>query len=41
MGGAATAEPTERGGEGGKPAARPAGKAAGGKFDDFEDDIPF
>lgn len=24
-----------------RPAAKPAAKAAGGKFDDFEDDIPF
>ena len=33
----------EGGGSGGgqRPAAKPAGKAGGGKFDDFEDDIPF
>jgi single-strand DNA-binding protein len=47
MGGAAAASepPAERGGEGGgaRGSARPAAKGAptGGKFDDFEDDIPF
>jgi single-strand DNA-binding protein len=48
MGGGATGSepPAERGGEGGgssRPSARPAAKGAptGGKFDDFEDDIPF
>src|SRR6187455_2698764 len=45
-GGAASEPPAERGGEGGgssRPSARPAAKGAptGGKFDDFEDDIPF
>jgi single-strand DNA-binding protein len=41
--GAAAAEPApDRGGEGGaRGAPKPAGKGAGGKFDDFEDDIPF
>jgi single-strand DNA-binding protein len=31
----------EREGGAARPAAKPAAKAAGGKFDDFEDDIPF
>ena len=42
MGTAAAEPPPDRGGEGGaRAAAKPAGKGAGGKFDDFEDDIPF
>ena len=42
MGAAAAAEPPPDRGEGGaRPASKPAGKGAGGKFDDFEDDIPF
>jgi single-strand DNA-binding protein len=48
MGGGASEPPPDRGGgEGGgggggaRPAGKPAGKGAGGKFDDFEDDIPF
>ena len=43
-GGASGGAPEERGEGGGasRPAAaRPAAKAAGGKFDDLEDDIPF
>ena len=43
MGAAASEPPPDRGGgEGGsaRPAAKPAAKG-GGKFDDFEDDIPF
>ena len=40
MGAAASEPPPDRGG-GERPAARPAAKGAGGKFDDFEDDIPF
>jgi len=43
-GGAAPERDSDRGGEAGasRPAAsKPAAKAAGGKFDDFEDDIPF
>ena len=34
-------EAPEREGAGAKAAAKPAAKAGGGKFDDFEDDIPF
>jgi single-strand DNA-binding protein len=44
MGGGASEPPPDRGGgEGGsaRPAGKPAAKGAGGKFDDFEDDIPF
>jgi hypothetical protein len=33
-------EPAEAGGAP-RPATKPAAKGAGGKFDDFEDDIPF
>src|SRR3989442_745090 len=33
--------PTEREGAAARPAAKPTAKAAGGKFDDLEDDIPF
>jgi single-strand DNA-binding protein len=45
-GGAEREAPAEREGGGGgggaaRGAAKPAAKAAGGKFDDFEDDIPF
>ena len=44
-GGGADREPPPDRAEGGggqrAAAAKPAGKAAGGKFDDFEDDIPF
>jgi len=42
-GGADRGEGSGGGGAGGgqRPAAKPAGKAGGGKFDDFEDDIPF
>jgi single-strand DNA-binding protein len=38
--GGGDAEGGEREG-GGRPASKPAGKPAGGKFEDFEDDIPF
>ncbi len=44
MGGGAAPEREGERGEAGAPrpaAAKPAAKAAGGKFDDFEDDIPF
>lgn len=45
MGGGASEPPPDRGGgEGGasaRPAGKPAAKGGGGKFDDFEDDIPF
>ena len=34
-------EPAEREAGGSRAAAKPAGKPAGGKFEDFEDDIPF
>ena len=48
-GASASEPPPERGGEGGgaregaaaRAGARPAPKGGGGKFDDFEDDIPF
>ncbi len=40
MGGADREAPAEREG-GARAAAKPASKPAGGKFDDFEDDIPF
>jgi single-strand DNA-binding protein len=41
-GGAEREAPAEGAGSGGaRGAAKPAAKAAGGKFDDFEDDIPF
>jgi single-strand DNA-binding protein len=43
-GGAAGGEreaPEPREGSTARPAGKPAAKAAGGKFDDFEDDIPF
>ena len=33
--------PAEREGAAARPAAKPTAKAAGGKFDDLEDDIPF
>jgi single-strand DNA-binding protein len=45
MGGGTAEPPPDRGGgEGGasaRPAGKPAAKGGGGKFDDFEDDIPF
>jgi single-strand DNA-binding protein len=42
MGGGAAPEMSERGAESSRPAAsKPAAAKTGGKFDDFEDDIPF
>jgi single-strand DNA-binding protein len=41
MGGGGEREAPEREGGAARGAAKPAAKAAGGKFDDFEDDIPF
>jgi single-strand DNA-binding protein len=42
MGGGAPERDADRGEGASRPAAsKPAAKAAGGKFDDFEDDIPF
>ena len=44
MGGGASEPPPDRGGGEGasaRPAGKPAAKGGGGKFDDFEDDIPF
>jgi single-strand DNA-binding protein len=41
MGGGGEREPAERDSGTGKGAAKPAAKAASGKFDDLEDDIPF